>query len=763
MKDKDYLKIMRRFTVLFLLAFCISESSAQDIRGIVTGDGKPLSYATVVMSDKDSMVLGRTMSDSIGTFRFNNVGRSEAILHARCLGYKANSIRIETKDSIVTCEIALKADEITLKGIEVNGTGITRKEGYTLIVPTRNAIRHSADGYTLLTRLGIPDIQTDRRTQTVSNFNGEVTLYINGAKAERHEIKALRPQDIKSIEYHDFPLGKYAQDKAAINFITARHTYGGFISLEGKGTLGYGDNEANGVFKLSKGARNLTIWSGYRHSDIKTKSDESETLWLPAGRTDLSQNKEIMANSMHESYLQASLTHISDNRMWMIRGGVDASNRPKTEAKGALTVNGIPDMLAENTHERHLSPTLNLYLYQTLSKRQSIELTLDGTYRNTTYSRHYAGNEYSASADIDEHFFSARFTAGYTILLKHRNQITAQLHNYFKASRADYAGDTGERQNLTSDETILFISYSQAAGKRWIYHINPGMSWISYRMHGRGAVSHVSPRLNLMASYMLRKNQRLQLSVNVGNTYPLLYTMNGVRQSINQYKAIKGNASLDNSVLLSPALTYNASIGRAGISSSASYFHATNAIVNSYTPDGSQMLTSYTDGYRQNTFTYNLGMSWRITDNLMIKLQGEYKHMNYLGANRTFVNAANGYAQIDCTKGSLMLSLWGKTAVKLLLSDMSEIKSLPQFGLDLGWNRNGWSIELNVNSPFLKDRKSEARIRTDVYACVKSDMDKSCQQNLTLKARYTFNFGKKTEQTRKYSKPETETGIIKPE
>lgn len=226
MKQILYKIIMSRFTFFLLLAFCSLQSLAQSIRGIVTCGGKPLSYVTIVMSDKDSVVLNRTMSDSTGVFRFDNVGRREVTLYARCLGYKPSSIRTEMGDSITICRIPLETETIALKGIEVTGTGLTRKEGYTLIVPTRNAIKHSANGYALLTRLGISDIRVDRHTQTVSNFNGEATLYIDGIKVGRREVMALRPRDIKSIEYHDFPLGKYAQDKAAINFITVRRTYG---------------------------------------------------------------------------------------------------------------------------------------------------------------------------------------------------------------------------------------------------------------------------------------------------------------------------------------------------------------------------------------------------------------------------------------------------------------------------------------------------------------------------------------------------------
>lgn len=97
---------MSRFTILFSLLFCTLKLSAQNIHGIVTGDGKPLSNVTITMSDKDSVILDRTISDSVGSFRFNNIDRSEVILYAKCLGYKSKSIRIETKDD-TTCNLPL--------------------------------------------------------------------------------------------------------------------------------------------------------------------------------------------------------------------------------------------------------------------------------------------------------------------------------------------------------------------------------------------------------------------------------------------------------------------------------------------------------------------------------------------------------------------------------------------------------------------------------------------------------------------------------
>lgn len=290
------------FISFLILAVFVTNSSAQSIHGIITDNGKPLSFVSVTAIDKDSVILNRTISDSTGLFKFSNIPAHEITLHARSLGYKPNSIKAKANDNLPPYILELKPEAIALKEIDIKSNGIIRKEGFTLITPSRNTIRHSTNGYTLLLRLGIPDIHIDRHTQTVSNFIGDVTLYINGIKASRREVTALRPQDVKNIEYHDFPLGKYAQDKAAINFITHQYTYGGFVSFDGKGTLGHDDDEANGVFKLSKGAKSFTIWSGYRYSDIKKSSVENEILRLPSTEAELSQHKNLTANSLHESY-----------------------------------------------------------------------------------------------------------------------------------------------------------------------------------------------------------------------------------------------------------------------------------------------------------------------------------------------------------------------------------------------------------------------------------------------------------------------------
>lgn len=78
-----------------------------------------------------------------------------------------------------------------------------------------------------------------------------MSLYINGEKAEYRDIQSLRPRDIQNIEYYDVPMGKYAKDIAAINYITKQYQSGGYIALDGKQNIGYLGGDYNVATKLS--------------------------------------------------------------------------------------------------------------------------------------------------------------------------------------------------------------------------------------------------------------------------------------------------------------------------------------------------------------------------------------------------------------------------------------------------------------------------------------------------------------------------------
>ena len=53
------------------------------------------------------------------------------------------------------------------------------------------------------------------------------------------EITSLRPKDILRVEYYDMPTGKYANDKAVMNYIVKTYTSGGYTQVDALQGVGY--------------------------------------------------------------------------------------------------------------------------------------------------------------------------------------------------------------------------------------------------------------------------------------------------------------------------------------------------------------------------------------------------------------------------------------------------------------------------------------------------------------------------------------------
>ncbi|MBW4921941.1 hypothetical protein KZY63_12290, partial [Prevotella histicola] len=68
---------------------------------------------------------------------------------------------------------------------------------------------------------------------------GPATLYINGREASFREVQGLRPKDVIRVEYYDIPTGKYAKDRAVLNYVVKNYTAGGYTQLEALQTVGF--------------------------------------------------------------------------------------------------------------------------------------------------------------------------------------------------------------------------------------------------------------------------------------------------------------------------------------------------------------------------------------------------------------------------------------------------------------------------------------------------------------------------------------------
>lgn len=241
------------------------------IAGKVTDlEGQSLSYVSVQLFRVDSSFVTGTTTDTLGYYQFTKVSPSPYFIVFSSIGYKkqiVNANTTEKKNELPP--VIMETDNIELNEVVVKGASVIRQKDRLLILPDKQQVKQAGTGYDLLYNLMIPGMEVDRIKGKVKTFGGEATLYIDGRKADYREVQSLRPRDIEKVEYFDTPSGRYADDVAAINYVTRQYKSGGYVAIDGRQAMGYLNGDYNIVSKLSHGNMNYTLFAGYSMNKYK--------------------------------------------------------------------------------------------------------------------------------------------------------------------------------------------------------------------------------------------------------------------------------------------------------------------------------------------------------------------------------------------------------------------------------------------------------------------------------------------------------------
>ena len=147
---------------------------------------------------------------------------------------------VEASDSIMP--------EITLSEVTVKASRVLHKSDMDVYVPSKNAIKVSQNGLSLLRNLMIPSLNVSEITNTVRTGGENVEIRINGRQADPTQLMTLSPSTVKRIEWIDNPGLRYGDAPAVINVITVNPTAGG--SFMAQGMQAFDEPWGNGYLNL---------------------------------------------------------------------------------------------------------------------------------------------------------------------------------------------------------------------------------------------------------------------------------------------------------------------------------------------------------------------------------------------------------------------------------------------------------------------------------------------------------------------------------
>lgn len=651
--------------------------------------------------------------------------------------------------------------------VVVKSSYLTREGDHILAIPTKEQRKHAVTGYDLLSNLMIPGVSVERSTGSVTTPNGAATLYIDGREVDFREVQSLRPKDVSRVEYFDVPNGKYAKDAYAINIIMKPLNNGGYTQLDASQNVGYLYGDYNLISKFVTGTKSLNLWAGYSLENPKSSMDENETFIFPDYQLNRLQHYNNADNRQTEEYVQASISNRGRKYIWMLRGGM-AWNASKNGVNYGMTEywktaaaikNG--SILDINTRNKSYRPSVYFYGLHTFSNTKSLDYVFDGYYSRNDYDRLYNDDNVSFRSLVKEDYYYIKANANYSMAFSHRNRLAFSLYEFMRISNSEYIGTSAYNQNLHSSETILFADYSQRLGS-FFFDINPGLSFLTYRLEGMKSINHLTPRLQARATYRIDKVQQLQFMFALGNTYPRINTINNVEQQIDPIIILKGNSNMDNSILLNPRLSHTLNLNKFALQTGVSYFYQNHSIISDYYIRDGHLISTFRDDCIYHRPSADISMTYKPSGTLNMKLSGQWvEHLVRGGAEHRNLPAFSGTAMINYYVRDFSFGASIASPSRDLIDSQINRKTFWGYQLSAMWNHGNWAIEANANNLFMMKKNIVDELSASYYSFKQIDQSRSYNQYANLKIVYSFDYGKKTSKSPDYKHQNSDSAILK--
>ena len=740
-------------TGLLIMSLALLGNSMQaqnKLYGTVENNGKPLPYVTVRLLETDSTFVSGVTTDTLGKYVFSNIEKGNYLVAFSSIGYKPAFIQIKMSDKNLKVPlVTLETENVVLGEVVIKGSSFIRKDDHVLVIPDKQQVKHASTGYDLLYNLMIPSIEVNKRTGTVSTFGGEVSLYINGEKADYRDVQSLRPRDIENVEYYDVPTGKYANDVAAINYIVKKRQSGGYIFADGKQTIGYMAGDYNIGGKVAHGNTSYSFWGGHTMQKYKGSIvDKNETILFPDYT--VYRNRETTAGNYrnNQQYMQFKVSNVNKKRNLSAQIALVRNETPSDENYGLLDYSGHYTYSTRSTdskQEQNLSPSLRLFGNFNIGKNQTLEFTAKGSYTQNDYTRQYTENENNSLSDVKEDLYSFNFSANYNIKLQHQNSFGVDIRHYHNITSSTYAGDYSSWQHLWTGESMFMLNYSQRFGKHFTMILRPGLSWMNYKLHTEDVRRYCSLKTSSRFSYQFNKKQQLTLAADAGVNQPDISYMNNVDQTVDFLQIKRGNPFLDDMQVYNISLLYNGVFGKLNVVGGTGYSIYTHNVSPIYYLEGDKLIGSY----RSDGNIYGLGIilniSYHVTDNLRTKLAFKYLNVQTRKNYNINLDSYSAILDINYFLKDFSINLFGKIPTeKIETSTLIVSKSPATYGASVSWSHKGWYIEAGTENPFTRHSRYREHADYGVYQYNQVQTSRIYQRTGYVKLAYTFDFGRKT-------------------
>lgn len=660
------------------------------------------------------------------------------------------------------------SDERTdsLKEIVVTSKQFVRTPNGLTVIPDKEQTRHASSGFGLVRNLMIPGLSVNATDGTISSPGGTVKIYIDGMEADIREVRQLRPADVARVQYMDNPTGRYAGDKAALNFILRKRTSGGYIGIDALQRIGYANGDYNLSAKFFDRNTQYTLFAG---SDFKNiRGDESyrdDEILFPDGNTIERRYSSLADKSRKNSqYGQFRIRNKNDRRTLRATLNVVRSATPEKYSSSQLKYSGPESATAEsfrNETSRGLKYNLGLSGTFKLPDNQTIDASASGSISKNDYSYSYTEGEAAISSTAGEDLYSFSSNLNYVKTFRRGNSLSVKFTELYNVSSSDYRGNHPSWQHLWMSESILFAEYTHNLWGIARLSLSPGVSAQFYRLHGQRRVSNVSPRAQMTFAIQPSPAHSAQFVAAYGNSYPQLSMLTETVTQVDRFHVRRGNPTLKQSRIFGFMALYGMSIGKFNLQLSGQYMGCTRLPMAEYSISDGMLVESWQGNGRWNMVRSQLSATWMPSKKFNAQLTGGWLHNCYEACGHLSASCWYSEATLSWYTGDFAINARMASPQRTAGYDRNIVRTVWSCGVSASWAKGNLLVEAGIDNPFLKRQFYKYSLDTMTYRSYSRQSSKTDRMSAFIKGVYTLDFGKKTSHDSRNIDKNIDSGILR--
>lgn len=651
----------------------------------------------------------------------------------------------------VTAPDSIQAKELSEVTVVANNQHAGSEK--TVYIPDNRQRSAASDGVSLLARMNIPQLDVNPLSETVKTVDSQgVSLFINYHQASREDVAGINPQNVKRVEYYDFPTDpRFMRAQHAVNFVTKEQISGGYTKLSGKERFLVRSGSASVYSKFSYKAMEYYVMLTGEHDDNSHIGNHTIESYKLPDKT-LERLSTTSSGKYRERNLFAGLRaawNKDDNFSFRSLISIRRNRAPVNNTFGTVEIfpgGGIDDYTYDNEWS-YLQLGWENDIYASFEKGWALNGYVQAEYDDNNTGSTYNAGQISITNNAHEHNWSLRGNFQINKAVNEKFSLFANLLAGGGMTNIKYSGSDDAQNNFKPFFVGASAGVSMSLGKL-SGSVDGGFAMESSTINGE-TVNDNYPFTHINLQYAPNQKHSIGIWLQYAAFSPDAAMKNPNMIQQNELLYISGNPDLHCSKHIASNLSYTFLPGNMWqLSVYATMFRIMNRQAPLYLPEapGGLLVKKYfNDG------DYNHGqVGARFSGKFLSGKLAASVAPRLLLYHTTGTNSISRYpfcisANIDYYAGAFFFNIyWGSTS-SYVDGETCYYRKLPgEYSASAGWAKNGWNIQISAADIF----RSSWIISDDTFQSRWFDSQitqfgADYHRRVSLSVSYTFNYGRK--------------------